>query len=103
MVKNICPAKSKSPWLWCWVGSEDVARAHRLLMETAHELPRHDVYFLNSDDTTALEPSYELVERFNPELLPLAEGMAGHQSFITCDKIKRAVGWEHKTYWRNLR
>lgn len=103
MAENICPAKSWNPWLWCWVGSEDVARAHRLLMETAHELPRHDVYFLNSDDTTALEPSYELVERFNLELLPFAEGMTGHQSFITCDKIKRAVGWEHKTYWRNLR
>jgi len=103
MAEKACPAKSWDPWLWCWVGSEDVASAHRLIMEAAYELPSHDVYFLNSDDTTALESSHELVERFNPELLSFAEGMTGHQSFITCDKIKRAVGWKHKTYWRNLR
>jgi hypothetical protein len=69
-------------------------------MEGADDLPPHDVYFLNGDDTTALEPSRELVERFQPELLPLAEGMTGYQSFLNCDKLKRAVGWEHKTSWR---
>ncbi len=30
------------PWLWCWVGSEDVANAHRLLMEHAENLPLLD-------------------------------------------------------------
>jgi len=89
--------------MWCWVGSEDVASAHRLLMESADKLPPHDVYFLNADDTTALESSLELVERFNPELLPLAKNMTGHQSFINCDKLKNAVGWRHKTSWRDLR
>lgn len=102
MAKNIGPSEGWCPWLWGWVGSEDCARAHRLLMEAGNELPRHDVYFLNSDDTAALEPSYELVERFKPELLPLAESMTGYQSFITCNKIKRELGWEHKTSWRNL-
>jgi hypothetical protein len=42
------------------------------------------------------------VERFNPELLPLAEKMTGHQSFLSNEKLKKAVGWEHKTSWRNL-
>lgn len=102
MAENANPAKGWNPWLWCWVGSEDVASAHRLLMEAADELPPHDVYFLNGDDTTALEPSRELVERFNPELAPLAEELEGHQSFINCDKLKQAVGWEHKTSWRDL-
>jgi nucleoside-diphosphate-sugar epimerase len=88
--------------MWCWVGSEDVASAHRLLMEAADELPPHDVYFLNSNDTTALEPSQELVERFRPDLMPLfSKGyMKGHQSFLSNNKLKRAVGWEHKTSWR---
>ncbi|MDH7569534.1 MAG: NAD(P)-dependent oxidoreductase, partial [Armatimonadota bacterium] len=97
------PARGWNPWLWCWVGSEDVASAHRLVMEKADALPAHDVYFLNADDTTALEPSRDLVARFKPELLPLAERLEGHQSFITCDKLKRAVGWEHRTSWRALR
>ncbi|MCB0096319.1 MAG: hypothetical protein KDE46_11390, partial [Caldilineaceae bacterium] len=64
-------------------------------------LPVHDVYFVNADDTTLLEPSREVVEKFNPELAPLATNMTGHQSFINCDKLKKAVGWEHQTSWRN--
>lgn len=102
MAKNASPSKGWTDWLWCWVGSEDVASAHRLLMEAADELPLHDVYFLNADDTTALEPSRELIERFKPELLPLVKRLEGHQSFINCDKLKRAVGWQHTTSWRNL-
>lgn len=89
-----------SDWLWCWVGSEDVADAHRLLMEKAENLPTHDVYFLNADDTTCLEPSREIIEQYRPDLLPVAEKLAGHDSFINCDKLKQAVGWEHKTSWR---
>lgn len=103
MAENASPTKGWTDWLWCWVGSEDVVSAHRLLMEAAaDELPPHDVYFLNADDTTALEPSRELVERFNPGLMPLAEGLKGYQSFLNCDKLKRAVGWQHKTSWRKL-
>ena len=80
-----------------------MASSHRLLMEAADELPSHDVYFLVADDTVALEPSRELVERFRPELMPLfVKGyMTGHQSFLNNDKLKRAVGWEHKTSWRD--
>lgn len=100
---NAKPVTAWSEWLWCWVGSEDVASAHRLLMERAEQLPPHDVYFLNADDTTCLEPTLELVERFNPALAPLVTRLEGHQSFLNCDKLKQAVGWEHKTTWRDLR
>ena len=55
MASQASPATAWNPWLYCWVGSEDVAGAHRLLMEAAPDLPVHDVYFLNADDTTALE------------------------------------------------
>ena len=100
MASEARPASAWNPWLYCWVGSEDVADAHRLLMEAASDLPAHDVYFLNADDTTALEPTRELVERFNPPLAPLAAGLEGHQSLLSCDKLKRAVGWRHRTSWR---
>jgi len=104
MAENAGPASRWNEWMWGWVGSEDVASAHRLLMEAANELPSHDVYFLMADDTSALEPTRELVERFKPELMPLfVEGyMTGHQSFISNAKLKRAVGWEHKTSWRDF-
>lgn len=103
MADNVKPAEGWNPWMWCWVGSEDVAGAHRLLMEAADELPPHEVYYLNADDTSALEPSLELVERFNGKVLPLAESMTGHQSFFSNAKLKQAVGWQHKTSWRDLR
>jgi nucleoside-diphosphate-sugar epimerase len=103
MAQNASPTQSWNPWLWCWVGSEDVAGAHRLIMEAADQLPLHDVYFLNADDTTALEPSAELIERFNPDLRPLAGGLSGYQSFFNNHKLKQAVGWQHKTSWRDLR
>lgn len=105
MAENVRPATGWTDWMWCWVGSEDVASAQRLLMEAAGDLPPHDVYFLNADDTTALQPSRELVEHFKPELMPMcvAGYMTGHQSFLSNGKLKRAVGWEHKTSWRDLR
>ena len=100
MAQNATPVQAWNPWLWCWVGSEDVASAHRLIIEAAEQLPPHDVYYLNADDTTALEPSRELVERFNPALKPLAEQLEGHQSFFSNRKLKQAVGWQHQTAWR---
>ncbi len=102
MAQNAFPARGWNPWLWCWVGSEDVATAHRLLMEKSHELPIHDVYFLNADDTTALEPTLDLIKNFKPELMTLVKNITGHQSFINCDKLKNAVGWKHNASWRNL-
>ena len=56
-------------------------------MEQAQILPPHDVYYLTADDTTALEPSAELIARFQPALLPLAEGLHGHQSFLAALEI----------------
>lgn len=94
------PAQAWDPWLWAWVGSEDLAQAHRLILEAASELPMHDRYLVNAEDTTALEPSLELVKRFRPELLSVVDQLIGHQSFFNCDKIKKIVGWQHKTSWR---
>jgi nucleoside-diphosphate-sugar epimerase len=94
------PVESWSPWMWCWVGSEDVASAHRLLMEKASEIEPHGAYFCNADDTNVLEPSRELVERFKPEWLPLARGLTGNASFLSNRKLRQVVGWEHSTSWR---
>ncbi len=100
MADTAAPAQTWDPWFWSWVGSEDLARAQRLLMETAAELPIHDVYFVNADDTHALEPSRELIERFKPEYLSWAEQLEGHQAFISCNKIKQQLGWQPTTSWR---
>ncbi|MEM9265893.1 MAG: NAD(P)-dependent oxidoreductase [Cyanobacteria bacterium P01_F01_bin.13] len=100
MADTAVPAQAWDPWFWGWVGSEDLACAQRLLMEAAPELPIHAVYFVNADDTHALEPSRELIERFKPEWLPLVDHLQNHQAFICCDKIKEQVGWAPTTSWR---
>jgi nucleoside-diphosphate-sugar epimerase len=100
MAENAKPAAGWNPWLWAWVGSEDVASAQRLLMERATEIEPHGAYFCNGDDTSALEPSLELVERYRADLLPLVEDLEGHASFLSNQRLKDVVGWEHKTSWR---
>jgi len=100
MAQNVKPVEAWNPWLWAWVGSEDVALAHRLLMEKAHQIEPHGVFFCNGDDTTALEPTRELIERFKPELLPLVTGLEGHASMLSNRKLRQVVGWEPRTSWR---
>jgi UDP-glucose 4-epimerase len=100
IAERAAPVTAWNPWMWAWVGSEDVASAQRLLMEKAHEIEPHGAFFCNGDDTTALEPSRELIERFNPDLLPLVGDLEGHASFLSNEKLRRTVGWEHRTSWR---
>ncbi|MBN1642380.1 MAG: NAD(P)-dependent oxidoreductase [Anaerolineae bacterium] len=94
------PITAWSDWLWAWVGSEDVASAHRLLMEQAHQIEPHGVYFCNADDTTALEPSVQLIETFRPDLLPLVRDLDGHASLLSNRRLRESVGWTHRTSWR---
>ena len=100
MAANARPVTGWSEWMYCWVGSEDVASAHRLLMERAHEIEPNGVYFCNGDDTGVLEPSLEILERFKPEYLPLVRSLPGNASFLSNQRLKQAVGWEHQTSWR---
>lgn len=100
IAQNARAASGWSDWLWAWVGSEDVASAHRLLMEKAHSIQPHGAFFCNGDDTTALEPSRQLVETYRPDLLPAVLSLPGHASFLSNQKLKEVVGWQHATSWR---
>lgn len=97
------PAGGWDSWLWAWVGSEDVASAHRLLMEKAEKIEPHGVYFCNGSDTTAIEPTRELMEKHKPEFLNLLKPVEGHASLLSNEKLRQIVGWEHKTSWRDLK
>jgi len=97
---NASPATGWSAGLWGYVPSEDFAELHYLLMDRAESLPPHDVFVANALDTTALEPSRELLEKFRPDLLPVSEDMEGHQAFFSVAKAQKAVGWTPKLSWR---
>ena len=102
MARGASAAEAWNVWLWAWIGSEDLATAHRLLMEKSADIEPHGAYFCNGDDTTALEPTRELIERFRPDLLPLAKGIEGHGSLLSNARLRGTVGWEPRTSWRDL-
>ena len=101
IARSAGPAQEWDEWLWTWVGSEDVASAHRLLMERAGDLTDlHAVFFCAADDTTAVEPTRELVERFRPELLTRTGNLEGHASLVSNRRLRETVGWRPQTSWR---
>ena len=101
MARHAGPAQSWDPWLWAWIGSEDLAAAHRLLMEKAATIPPHGVFFCNGDDTTAVEPTMELIERLRPDLVPLCRDLEGYASLLSNRRLRDAVGWEPRMSWRD--
>lgn len=100
MAANASPTQGWTEWLWGYVPSEAVAEMHRLIMVKAGDLPAHRVYVANGRDTTALEPTRELIERFQPTLLPLADKMDGHAAFFSTARAERELGWQAGPSWR---
>ncbi len=100
MASTVRPATGWDVWLGPWIGSEDLASAHRLIMEKALGIEPHGVYFCNNDDSTAIEPSLELIKRFRPALLPLVSHLDGHETLMSNRRLKNAVGWNPTTSWR---
>ena len=100
MARYAGPAGGWTDWIYAWVGAEDIACAHRLLMEQARDITPHGVYYCNGNDTSVLTPSREIVERFRPDLLPHVGDLEGFASFFSNKALREAVGWEHKTSWR---
>ena len=100
--RTMKPATGWSDSFYGYVASEDMADLHRTIQEKAETLPLHDVFVGNAPDTLALEPSLELIAKFRPNLLPLAEGkMSGHQAFFSTAKATRMLGWAPKRSWRD--
>ena len=40
------------------------------------------------------------MHKFRPDLLPLVRDLEGNASFLSNQKLRQTVGWEHKTSWR---
>ncbi len=100
IAQGATPASGWTDWLWGYVPSEDLAEMHRLLMVHAADLPEHRVYVANGKDTTALEPTRELIERFHPDLLPMADKLEGHAAFFSTARAERELGWRAERSWR---
>jgi nucleoside-diphosphate-sugar epimerase len=83
--------------LWAVTDARDAAQAFRLAVEDDHL--RHEVFFINSDDTCSLVPSRELVARHFPGV-PLKAALEGHASLVSHEKATRLLGYRPRYTWR---
>jgi len=96
------PLSEWDEWLYNWIAPEDLASAHRLVMEQAHSLPSFGYYYCMGDDTTLPEPTMEVIKKYRPDLIPvIREPMEGHAPLFSSKRLKAAVGWRPQISWRD--
>jgi nucleoside-diphosphate-sugar epimerase len=83
--------------LWAWVDTRDVARAVHAALTT--ELAGHHVLNIAAPDTTAIEPTRELLDRFHPGTAVRSE-LADHESLIDTRLAGTVLGFSAKYGWR---
>ena len=102
MASNAKPCDGWSPWMFAYVPSVDLATMQRQIMEQAEALPAHDVFVANALDSTLLEPTMEIVERFRPDLVVKCRGIGGHDALFSAAKAQRLLGWRQTVSWRDF-
>ncbi|MQG87960.1 MAG: NAD(P)-dependent oxidoreductase [SAR202 cluster bacterium] len=83
---------------WGWSDICESARACVLAIEV--DFKGHEVFFINNEDTSADEPTEELIKQLYPES-EIRSPMPGHQTAISIDKAKQILGWHPKGTWRD--
>jgi len=88
-------------WLAAWVGAEDLAAAHRLLMEQAESIEPFGCYNCMNDDSMFTGFTMDILEKYRPDLIPLVrEPLLNHASLFTSKRLKTVTGWLPKENWR---
>jgi nucleoside-diphosphate-sugar epimerase len=99
--KNYHPPKKWNEWMYAWIAAEDLAAAHRLLMEQAEHIAPYGHYYCANDDTNAAATTMEIIKNTRPELIPLIrEPLEGYASLFSSKRLKAATGWRPKEGWR---
>ena len=100
-LKERKPTSEWDEWLFTWVASEDLAAAHRLLMENAHSINPFGYYYCCSDDTDVLEPTLDIIKTYRPELMSVVrEPLEGNAALFSNKLLKAVTGWRPKITWR---
>ena len=95
------PVTEWSEWLFPWIASEDLAAAHRLLMEQTHSIVPFGYYYCHNDDTDILEPTMDIIRAYKPDLVHvIREPLEGHASLFSNKRLKAVVGWRPEKSWR---
>ncbi len=89
---------SNAKHFWGWSDISEAARACTLAIEA--NFGGHEVFFINSEDTSADEPTEELIKSVYPEA-EIRTPMPGNTTAISVEKAKRLLGWKPKATWRD--
>jgi UDP-glucose 4-epimerase len=86
---------------WNYIDIRDVADAFQSALEIP-TLPEFGVSYLLAADTTRPEPTQELLQRFIPEWLPLAnDKLPAHAPWFSSATAERDLAWKPVHTWRN--
>jgi nucleoside-diphosphate-sugar epimerase len=83
---------------WGWSDIAESARACVLAIEV--DFGGHEAFFINSEDTSADEPTEKLIKKVYPEA-EIRSPMPGNATAISVEKAKKMLGWEPKATWRD--
>jgi nucleoside-diphosphate-sugar epimerase len=83
--------------LWAVTDARDAAQAFRLALE--NDCLRHEVFFINGDDTCSLVETPTLVARHYPQV-PLKAPLEGHATLVSHEKATRLLGYQPRYTWR---
>jgi nucleoside-diphosphate-sugar epimerase len=83
--------------LWSWVDTRDAARAVHAALTA--DLTGHHVLNIAAPDTTAHEPTRDLLDRFHPGATVRSE-LALHESLVDTRLAERVLGFNAKYGWR---
>ena len=83
--------------LWAWLDTRDAARAVHAALTA--DLTGHHVLNVAAPDTTALQPTRELLARFHPAASVLTE-LANHETLVDSRLSEAVLGFTPKYGWR---
>jgi nucleoside-diphosphate-sugar epimerase len=83
---------------WGWSDIAESAHACTLAIEA--NFGGHEAFFINNEDTSADEPTEDLIKLLYPEA-EIRSPMPGNTTAISVDKAKKLLGWEPKATWRD--
>lgn len=78
--------------LWAFVDARDVARAHRLALESPHDA-LHEAFFITAADNWTGQDSRTLLARFYPGVEAIDPALVGSGSLISHARAARLLGY----------
>jgi len=98
--KNMEDIEGLIEWLAAWISAEDLAAAHRLIMEQANDIVPFGCYNCMSDDSMFGKPTMDVIKKYRPDLIPLIrEPLSDYASLFSSKRLKAVVGWHPKVTW----